>query len=97
MVDLSTDSLILSGLDEYGESVPNSQYRDLFSNSPKECLEFPEYTFMDHFGKEIPSIPPRPVLYDYLKVRKGYTLYSRPSVYRARYIELQGQSNLGLQ
>ena len=66
-----TDSLILSGLDEYGEPVHCSMYRDLFSNGPKEALEFPEYTFMDHFGKEIPSCPPRPVLYDYLKVRKG--------------------------
>jgi len=56
-----------TGLDEYGETVHCSMYRDLFSNGPKEALEFPEYTFMDHFGKEIPSCPPRPVLYDYLK------------------------------
>lgn len=56
-----------TGLDEFGETVHCSMYRDLFSNGPKEALEFPEYTFMDHFGKEIPSCPPRPVLYDYLK------------------------------
>jgi len=56
-----------TGLDEFGEPVHCSMYRDLFSNGPKEALEFPEYTFIDHFGKEIPSCPPRPVLFDYLK------------------------------
>ena len=55
-----------SGLDEYGEPVHNSMYRDLFSNGPKECLEFPDYTFQDHFKKNLPSCPPRAVLYDYM-------------------------------
>ena len=41
-------------------------YRGLWSNGPKECLEFPDYTFEEHFGKAIPSYPPRAVLYDYL-------------------------------
>jgi len=44
-------------------------YRYLWSNGPKECLEFPFYTFEKHFGKPIPSFPPREVLYDYLKGR----------------------------
>jgi len=56
-----------TGTDEYGEHVHCSQYRDLFSNGPKECLEFPDYTFKDHFGKDIPSCPPREVLFDYLQ------------------------------
>ena len=43
--------------------------RHLWSNGPKECLEFPYYTFEDHFGKPIPSFPPREVLFDYLKGR----------------------------
>jgi len=44
-------------------------YRYLWSNGPKECLEFPHYTFEEHFGKAIPSFPPREVLFDYLKGR----------------------------
>ena len=44
-----------------------SMYRNLWSNAPKECLEYPDYTLEEHFGKAIPSFPPREVLYDYLK------------------------------
>ena len=55
------------GLDKYGEPVHASQYLDLFSNGPKECLEFPDYTFDQHFGKNIGSFPPRQVLRDYLE------------------------------
>ncbi|OWF43805.1 senecionine N-oxygenase-like [Mizuhopecten yessoensis] len=58
-----------TGLDEYGEPCHGSQYRDLWSNGPKECVEFPDYTFEDHFGKVIPSFPPRAVLQDYLEGR----------------------------
>ena len=42
-------------------------YRNLWSNGPKEALEFPDYTFDDHFGKPIASFPPREVLFDYLQ------------------------------
>ena len=42
-------------------------YQGLWSNGPKECLEFPDYTFDEHFGKAIPSYPPREAIYDYLK------------------------------
>jgi len=58
-----------TGSDEYGEPVHGSMYRYLWSNGPKECLEFPYYTFEDHYGKPIPSFPPREVLFDYLKGR----------------------------
>ena len=34
-------------------------YRYLWSNGPKECLEFADYSFDEHFGKPIPSFPPR--------------------------------------
>ncbi len=55
------------GLDEHGEYVHNSQYSQLWSNGPKEAsLEFPEYTFEDHFGRPIGSFPPRDVIWDYL-------------------------------
>lgn len=41
-------------------------YRFLWSNGPKECLEFADYTFDEHFKKPIPSFPPREVLYGYI-------------------------------
>lgn len=58
-----------TGLDEFGEPVHGSMYRFLWSNGPKECLEFADYSFEEHFGKPIPSYPPRAVLHDYIKGR----------------------------
>jgi trimethylamine monooxygenase len=58
-----------TGLDEHGDPVHGSMYRYLWSNGPKECLEFADYTFDEHFGKPIPSFPPREVLYDYITGR----------------------------
>ncbi len=58
-----------TGLDEYGEPVHCSMYRYLWSNGPKECLEFADYTFEEHFGKLIASYPPRAVLFDYIEGR----------------------------
>lgn len=58
-----------TGLDENGEPVHSSMYRYLWSNAPKECLEFADYTFEEHFGKPIASYPPRAVLWDYIKGR----------------------------
>jgi len=58
-----------TGLDEYGEPVHASMYRYLWSNGPKEGLEFADYTFEEHFGKQIASYPPREVLYDYIEGR----------------------------
>jgi len=58
-----------TGLDEHGEPVHCSMYRYLWSNGPKEGLEFADYTFEEHFGKPIASYPPRAVLWDYIKGR----------------------------
>jgi len=58
-----------TGNDEHGEPVHGSMYRYLWSNGPKEALEFPDYTFEDHYGRAIPSFPPREVLFDYLQGR----------------------------
>ncbi|QJD58241.1 NAD(P)/FAD-dependent oxidoreductase [Pseudomonas sp. gcc21] len=58
-----------TGLDQHGEPVHGSMYRYLWSNGPKECLEFADYTFEEHFGKPIASYPPREVLWDYIKGR----------------------------
>ncbi|MGA7267028.1 MAG: NAD(P)/FAD-dependent oxidoreductase [Aestuariivirga sp.] len=62
-----------TGLDEYGEPVHCSMYRYLWSNGPKEGLEFADYSFEEHFGKPIPSYPPRAVLWDYIvgRVKKA--------------------------
>lgn len=58
-----------TGLDEYGEPVHSSMYRYLWSNGPKEGLEFADYSFEEHFGKQIGSYPPRAVLFDYIEGR----------------------------
>lgn len=58
-----------TGLDEHGEPVHCSMYRYLWSNGPKECLEFADYTFEEHFGRPIASYPPRAVLADYIRGR----------------------------
>jgi len=58
-----------TGLDDYGEPVHNSMYRYLWSNGPKEGLEFADYSFEEHFGKQIASYPPRAVLFDYIQGR----------------------------
>ena len=58
-----------TGLDEHGEPVHSSMYRYLWSNGPKECLEFSDYTFDRHFKQPIPSFPPREVLFNYITGR----------------------------
>lgn len=58
-----------TGLDDFGEPVHNSMYRYLWSNGPKEGLEFADYSFEEHFGKQIASYPPRAVLFDYIQGR----------------------------
>ena len=58
-----------TGVDEFGNQCHGSMYRYLWSNGPKEGLEFADYTFEEHFGKPIASYPPRAVLFDYIKGR----------------------------
>lgn len=58
-----------TGLDKNGEPVHGSMYRYLWSNGPKECLEFADYSFDKHFNQAIPSYPPREVLKDYIMGR----------------------------
>jgi len=58
-----------SGFDEFGEPVHGSMYKNLWSNGPKEALEYADYTFEEHFGKTIGSYPPREVLLDYIRGR----------------------------
>ena len=58
-----------TGVDRHGEQLHNSQYRYLWSNGPKECVEMADYSFDEHFGKPIPSFLPRVALRDYLMGR----------------------------
>lgn len=58
-----------TGLDQNGMPVHNGMYRYLWSNGPKEALEFADYSFEEHFGRPIPSFPPREVLRDYIEGR----------------------------
>jgi len=58
-----------TGVGKYGEPVHRSMYKYLWSNGPKECLEFSDYSFDEHFKKPISSYPPRPVLFDYIQGR----------------------------
>ena len=58
-----------TGVGKYGEPIHGSMYKYLWSNGPKECLEFADYTFADHFDEPISSFPPREVLFDYIQGR----------------------------
>ncbi|PWE33781.1 potassium transporter [Maritimibacter sp. 55A14] len=58
-----------TGVDEAGYPCHGSMYRYLWSNGPKEGLEFADYTFDEHFEREIASYPPRAVLFDYIEGR----------------------------
>ena len=58
-----------TGTDVSGEPCHGSMYRYLWSNGPKEGLEFADYSFDQHFGKPIASYPPRAVLFDYIEGR----------------------------
>ena len=46
-----------TGVDEAGDPCHGSMYRYLWSNGPKEGLEFADYTFKEHFDKDIASYP----------------------------------------
>lgn len=58
-----------TGVGKYGEPIHGSMYKYLWSNGSKECLEFSDYSFDEHFKKPISSYPPRPVLFDYIQGR----------------------------
>ena len=58
-----------TGVDEHANPCHGSMYRYLWSNGPKEGLEFADYTFEEHFGRPIASYPPRAVLFDYIEGR----------------------------
>lgn len=53
--------------DEVGDDVHQGIYRNHQTNGLNEMLEFPDYSFVEHFGYPITSYPPRSVMLDYLQ------------------------------
>ena len=58
-----------TGLDQHGEPVHTGMYRHLYSNGPKECIEYPDYTFDEHFKRPIESFPRREKIHEYILAR----------------------------
>mmetsp|Transcript_29366 Transcript_29366/g.44815 ORF Transcript_29366/g.44815 Transcript_29366/m.44815 type:complete len:628 (-) Transcript_29366:258-2141(-) len=44
-------------------------YDEVWSNIAKECFEFPDYTYKQHFGHSVPAFLPRKDLLEYFKQR----------------------------
>lgn len=51
-----------------GEGSAN-MYEALWTNGPKECIEFFDYTFDEHFGCALPMYMPRALILEYLLAR----------------------------
>ena len=67
-----------TGLDQYGEPVHNSMYRQLTINGPKELLEYPDFSFDECFNDDSgrsheTSFVGREVIHHYLKMRLNKT------------------------
>jgi trimethylamine monooxygenase len=56
-----------TGYDEFGEPVHSCMYRDLLLNSPKEVVEYGDYTFDDHFGGPVSSYQTRETMFEYFQ------------------------------
>ena len=55
-----------TGSDQYGDPVPNSMYRYLWSNGPKECLKWEDSSFKEHFGNQNQGLPQGEVCLAYI-------------------------------
>ena len=58
-----------TGVDDNGEPVHNTMYDHLYINGCKELFEYHYYSYMDHWGRQTPSYPPRPAIRSYLEGR----------------------------
>ena len=65
--DIQHNLYINVGTHKYGEFNHSCMYYDLWINGPKETLEYPDYTYEEHFGKLLPSFAPRAAVRDYLE------------------------------
>ncbi|CAF4820177.1 unnamed protein product [Rotaria sp. Silwood1] len=83
------------GIDAYGEPIHSSMYRHLWANTPKEVIEYPDYTFYDHFGCHLPSFLPRAVIYDYFTGRAKVNNLQRFIRFNTavRYVDFDDKNN----
>jgi trimethylamine monooxygenase len=44
-------------------------YKNLWTNGPKECVEYEDYPFLEHFKKSTPSYAPRELIHGYIVAR----------------------------
>ncbi|UBH25351.1 NAD(P)/FAD-dependent oxidoreductase [Micrococcus porci] len=58
--------------DRFGEPVHSAMYRDLWINGPKECMEYPDYSFDAHFGRPVSSYLPQEAMKDYILGRVAH-------------------------
>jgi len=54
---------------ELVEQPTTSMYKALWTNGPKECIEFYDYTFQQHFRRPLPVYLPRQAMLDYMMGR----------------------------
>ena len=59
--------LLVTGIDEYGDLIHGSTYQQLWNNLPKECNEYPDFTFDEYFQKPAPSYLPQHITLNYLE------------------------------
>ena len=58
---------VFSGTDEYGELVHSGIYPNLMINDAKEMMEYPDYTFQQHYNRALPSYIDAPCMREYLE------------------------------
>ena len=51
------------------DSTSTNMYEALWTNGPKEAIEFFDYTFDEHFGRGLPMYMPRQLILDYMLAR----------------------------
>ena len=81
-----------TGIDKHGLPIHNSMHKDLWSNIPKECVEYPDYTYKKHFDVSIPSFPPRDVMRHYF-VGRAKKCELRQFIQFSRYVKECTYSN----
>eukprot|EP00585_Thalassiosira_rotula_P001324 CAMPEP_0196146124 /NCGR_PEP_ID=MMETSP0910-20130528/22266_1 /TAXON_ID=49265 /ORGANISM="Thalassiosira rotula, Strain GSO102" /LENGTH=626 /DNA_ID=CAMNT_0041408267 /DNA_START=21 /DNA_END=1901 /DNA_ORIENTATION=- len=55
--------------DETSQADSNKMYEGLWTNAPKEAIEFFDYTYDEHFGRAMPVYMPRQLILEYMMTR----------------------------
>lgn len=56
-------------VEDKGDDKCTGMYEALWMNGPKECVEFFDYTFDEHFGCALPTYLPRKLFFEYMSAR----------------------------